>query len=97
MIGTTSFVDALLPKAAISIDTFRIAGYEPPNPPEPLSEEHIQTKVARYRNELKGRWPAFQADLPPQSMKSSGPPTRLGIIAITNIIGAYQFVESYVD
>ena len=31
---------------------------EPPKPPEPLSEEQIQEKVAAYRAELEARWPA---------------------------------------
>lgn len=33
-------------------------GMERPKPPEPLSEEQIQAKVAKYRDPLESRWPA---------------------------------------
>ncbi|WP_155987079.1 MULTISPECIES: hypothetical protein [unclassified Mycobacterium] len=35
-----------------------IPSLKQPKPPEPLSEEEIQTKVAEYRDPLKARWPA---------------------------------------
>ena len=35
-----------------------IPGMEQPKPPEPLSEEQIQAKVAKYRGPLEARWPA---------------------------------------
>ena len=31
---------------------------EPPNPPEPLSDEQIEAKVATYRSALESRWPS---------------------------------------
>lgn len=38
-------------------EILRIAGVEPPKPPEPLSEKEVQQKVAAYRSELEARWP----------------------------------------
>lgn len=33
-----------------------LPGWEPPKPPEPLSEDQIQEKVAQYASELEARW-----------------------------------------
>jgi hypothetical protein len=38
--------------------TPHLPGYEPPKPPEPLSEEQIQEQVDRYGLGLEARWPA---------------------------------------
>ncbi len=35
-----------------------LSGWEPPKPPEPLSEEQIQERVAQHRAGLEARWPA---------------------------------------
>jgi hypothetical protein len=31
---------------------------KPPKPPEPLGDEQIEAKVARYRSALEARWPS---------------------------------------
>lgn len=58
MLDTSGLMEAFAPKPLISPDMLRLGGYEPPKPPEPLSEEQIQSKVATYRGQLEARWPA---------------------------------------
>jgi hypothetical protein len=59
ILGPSRIIDAMATERASSPFLARsILGGEPPKPPEPLSEEQIQEKVARYRFELQARWPA---------------------------------------
>jgi hypothetical protein len=54
LIGHSAILDNLIDMPRIG--PAHLPGMEPPKPPEPLSEEQIQAKVARYRAELEGRW-----------------------------------------
>lgn len=55
LIGQGALNSITLPHPPAS-EILRIAGVEPPKPPEPLSEREIQQKVAAYRSELEARW-----------------------------------------
>jgi hypothetical protein len=55
-IGTGSILGSL--SAEPPEHLLRLAGMEPPKPPEPLSEEEIQQKVAEIRSRFEARWPS---------------------------------------
>jgi hypothetical protein len=57
MISRSGLFDSIAKQHTVRPDLLRIAGMEPPKPPEPLSDEQIQAKVAEYRGPLEVRWP----------------------------------------
>ncbi|OBI98395.1 hypothetical protein [Mycobacterium asiaticum] len=50
--------DRLLNVPRFEMPRIGLPGLEPPKPPEPLSEDQIQDRVAQYRAGLEARWPA---------------------------------------
>jgi hypothetical protein len=58
LVGHSAILDNLIDMPRIGPPY--LPGMEPPKPPEPLSEQQIQKKVAQHRAGLEARWPACQ-------------------------------------
>jgi hypothetical protein len=57
LINQNAMLDSIANQYAVRPETLRLAGMEPPKPPEPLTEEQIQARVAKYSTPLEARWP----------------------------------------
>ena len=62
LLGQSGILDSIAKQYTAAEILPRIPGIpgtgEPPRPPEPLSDEQIEAKVARYRSGLERRWPS---------------------------------------